>query len=117
MGEEVAIGILGNEDEILDVIRQRRRDVREEEGFEFGTLGRAESGDPLEAADGGLDNKRAVGEQENREEVEKVVPGLLAPQGADGEASAPAYCGNDSDGSGDIQWQYDMVQSQREHHC
>ena len=38
----------------------------------------------------GLDKRRAVGERGDGEEVDKVVPGLLVPQGADGEAGAPA---------------------------
>ena len=44
-GDDVAVGVLGDGDEILDVVGRRRRAVREEEGLEVGELGRAESGD------------------------------------------------------------------------
>ena len=89
-GDEVAVGVSGDEDEILDVVGRRRRAVREEEGHEVSALGRTEASDRWEAADDGLDNRRAVGERGDREEVDEVVPGLLAPQGADGEAGLPA---------------------------
>ena len=64
------------------------RAVREEEGSEVGALGRVESGDQQEVANGGLDEQKAVSERGDGEEVDEVVPGLLSPQGANGETGA-----------------------------
>ena len=44
-GDDVALVILGDGNEILDVVRRRRQAVREEEGIKFGALGREELGD------------------------------------------------------------------------
>ena len=44
-GDEVAVGVSGDEDEILDVVGRRRRAVREEEGHEVSALGRTEASD------------------------------------------------------------------------
>ena len=90
VGNDVAVGVSGDGDDILDVVERRHQAVRDEEYLEVGALGRTDSGYREEADDGGLDKRRAVGERGNKEEVDEVIPGLLAPQGADGEASAPA---------------------------
>ena len=89
-GNNVAVGVSGDGDEILYVVGRRHQAVREEEGLKVGAFGRAESGDRLEADNNGLDDWRAVGEQGDVEEVDEVVPCILAPQDAYGEAGAPA---------------------------
>ena len=88
-GDNVAFGVSGNGEYILNVIGQRRRAVQEEEGLEVGALVCAEPRNLLEAADDGLDKQRAVCERGDREEMD-VFPGLVASQGTDGEAGAPA---------------------------
>ena len=66
----VEVGVLGDGDEILDVVGQRHRAVWEEEGLEFGALGHAELGDQREAADDGLNKRRDVSERGDGEDVE-----------------------------------------------
>ena len=90
LGNDVAVGVSGDGDEILNNVGWRRQNVCEEEGLKVGALGRAEASDPQEVYNDGLNKQRAVGEWGNVEDMEKVVPGLLAPQDADGEAGAPA---------------------------
>ena len=89
-GDYVAVIILGNGDEIIHVVMQRRWYGWDEEGIEVGALVRAEFSDWWEATNKGLEEQRSVGEQGDRKEVEEVVPILLAPRFADREASAPA---------------------------
>ena len=45
VGDDVAVGVSGDGDEIINVVGQWRRSVRKEEGLEIGAHGRAESGD------------------------------------------------------------------------
>ena len=61
----VAVGVLGDGDEILDVVRRRCQAVREEEVLEVGVFGRMEASDQSEVSNDGLDKHRAVGEQGN----------------------------------------------------
>ena len=84
MGDNVAVGVSSNGDEILKVVGRQCRSVQEEEGLKVGALVYAESGYQLEAAGDGLNEQRAVSERGDGDEVDKVVPGLLVPRGADG---------------------------------
>ena len=67
-----------------------RRAIQEEEGLDIGTLCRVEPGDRGETADNGLNKRRNFGEGGDGEEVEEVVPVLLALQDADREAGVTA---------------------------
>ena len=104
-GNDVAVSVSGDGDEILDVVGRRCLAVWEEEGRKVGALDRAELGYRWEAANDVLDKQRAFSERGDGEEVDEVVPGLLVPQGAGGEAGVTAYSGVTSGGTGDTWWQ------------
>ena len=57
---DVAVRVLGDGDEILDVAGRWHQAIREEESLKVGTLGRAEVSDRWEAADNNFGDQRTV---------------------------------------------------------
>ena len=78
-GDGIEVVVSVNGEDIIDVVGQLCQAFQEEEGLAVSALGRADLGDPLEAASDGLNEWRVSGGEGNGEEVYEVISGLMSP--------------------------------------